>query len=495
MVFACTLFVVPLLLLGIALILPLVAQPTNYQAISAVESSLTKPEERPIRAAIRVSPATLSPKLRGDAGFEQQLLLDFAHRVNRRLELVEYTSVEAMFEALDRGDVDMVSSGYEASPAFTAAFKKGPSYRNDQLIAVYRVGHHRPRSVNDLVGKRVAVVSDSLQSSELHRLQAELPALNWSELENIDYIDLLSRIEDGDLDVAIVSKTDFQLYRGAFPRLGEGFPLLDAVQHRWIFGNGKHQHALLAQSRAYFVLADTQKQIDVLSERFFSPSSKINQVAANEFARNIRVRLPKYRNVIKEVANTHNLDWRFLAAISYQESNWLPKARSRTGVRGMMMLTRQTASEMGINNRLDVEKSLEGGAAYYLKLRKRISPAVTGPDRDWMALAAYNFGYGHLLDARALTAKRGGDPNLWHDVKQTLPLLHDPKFYRETRYGYARGWEALDYVQQIRHYAEVLVLNDIVSARQAALAENPSTLIEVASVDTDDTEQDLASAF
>ena len=202
--FACTLVVVPLLLLGLALLLPTITQPTNYADLSASDTPFTEPTERVIRAAIRVSPATLSPKLRGDFGFEQQLLLDFAHQINRDIELVEYSSVETMFEALDRGDVDMVSSGYEASPAFTAAFKKGPSYRNDQLIAVYRVGQHRPRSVDDLTNKRVAVVTDSLQSSELYRLQANRPELNWSELENIDYIDLLSRIEDGDIDVAMI---------------------------------------------------------------------------------------------------------------------------------------------------------------------------------------------------------------------------------------------------------------------------------------------------
>ena len=122
-----------------------------------------------------------------------------------------------------------------------------------------------------------------------------------------------------------------------------------------------------------------------------------------------------------------------------------------------MMLTRKTAKELGIENRLDPEQSVRGGARYLNGIMQRFSAEITGIDRLWMALASYNVGFGHLQDARLLTQKAGADPNKWLDVKKHLPLLSKRKWYRKTRYGYARGHEPVRFVENIRSYRKILV--------------------------------------
>ena len=92
------------------------------------------------------------------------------------------------------------------------------------------------------------------------------------------------------------------------------------------------------------------------------------------------------------------------------------------------------------------------------------------------SLAAYNVGYGHLEDARVLTRARGGNPDRWMDVKENLPLLTQKQWYKDTRYGYARGHEAVAYVQNIRSYYDMLVWQ---TTRRAAPAKPPETTIAV----------------
>ena len=157
------------------------------------------------------------------------------------------------------------------------------------------------------------------------------------------------------------------------------------------------------------------------------------------------------------------MDWQLLAAVDYQESHWNPVAESPTGVRGMMMLTLPTARELGVDNRLDVTQSLRGGARYLKDIRRRLPDDIYEPDRTWLALAAYNIGMGHLEDARVITDRQGGDPHLWQDVMERLPLLQKRQFFETTRYGYARGVEAATYVQNIRHYYSILQWQDIAS--------------------------------
>ena len=165
--------------------------------------------------------------------------------------------------------------------------------------------------------------------------------------------------------------------------------------------------------------------------------------------------MPKYEDLFKKYA-TPEISWQLLAAVSYQESHWNPKALSPTGVRGMMMLTLNTAKDLGITDRVNPEQSIKGGAKYLTQLIKRLPASIPDDEKIWFALASYNIGLGHLLDARRITKVKKQDPNSWSDVKDNLPLLHQRKWYSKTRYGYARGREAQHYVNNIRQYLKTL---------------------------------------
>jgi len=175
-----------------------------------------------------------------------------------------------------------------------------------------------------------------------------------------------------------------------------------------------------------------------------------------QFIRRIKQRYPKYSEYFEKAAAQYGLSSTLLAAQSYQESHWNPLARSPTGVRGMMMLTLPTAETLGIENRLDPEASIIGGAEYFAQLKTQLAGEVNEPDLTWLTLAAYNVGIGHLRDAQTLAIRQGKDPNSWYDLKDILPLLSDKTYYKTLKYGYARGLEPVRYVQQIREYEHIL---------------------------------------
>lgn len=152
-------------------------------------------------------------------------------------------------------------------------------------------------------------------------------------------------------------------------------------------------------------------------EYFYGPVQKFDYVDQRRFISRFASRLPKYEHIFKTTASEFEFDWRFLAAMSYQESHWDERARSPTGVRGLMMLTLDTAKQVGIANRLDPEQSILGGARYIKQLIRRVPERISNPDRTWFALAAYNIGMGHLEDARVITEKNGKNPDKWQDVK------------------------------------------------------------------------------
>ena len=182
----------------------------------------------------------------------------------------------------------------------------------------------------------------------------------------------------------------------------------------------------------------------------------LNEVERNIFERKINKQLPKYIDYFKKHTRKSIFSWQLIAALSYQESHWNHKAVSKTQVKGLMMLTKNTANYIGVKNRLDPNESVYGGVKYLENLFNRLPTSIVGSDRIWMALAAYNVGLGHLEDARIITQRFGGNPNYWSDVKKYLPLLSKKKYYKKTKYGYARGNEPVIYVERIKTYLDII---------------------------------------
>jgi membrane-bound lytic murein transglycosylase F len=211
--------------------------------------------------------------------------------------------------------------------------------------------------------------------------------------------------------------------------------------------------------REFFGRPATNASLASLRDRYFSHVEEYEPVGTFTFMEQMRERLPEVRPLFERASLETGLDWRLLAAVGYQESHWNPNAVSRTGVRGLMMLTRPTARQLGVD-RNDPEQSALGGARYLASMIERLPDRIQRPDRLWLALAAYNIGLGHLEDARILTERRGGDPDRWVDVREILPLLTQQRWFSQTRFGYARGYEAVDYVENIRTFYEILVWMD-----------------------------------
>ena len=243
--------------------------------------------------------------------------------------------------------------------------------------------------------------------------------------------------------------------RRVFAHAATAFELGEPRAIAWAFSN-MGDGSLHKVANNFLKLIEEDGRLQRLRARYFGHAGRLNFVDTRDFWRHVRDRLPGLQAYFEEAAEETGIDWRLLAAIGYQESHWRTDAVSPTGVRGIMMLTKATAGEIGVNKRTDPVESIRGGAYYLSKLMKKIPERIQEPDRSWLALASYNIGYGHLEDARKITQKRGGNPDSWKDVKENLPLLSKRKWYKNTKHGYARGNEALRYVENIRSYYAIL---------------------------------------
>lgn len=391
----------------------------------------------------------------GREGFEYELAKGFADYIGVELEVYPFYSLNDLFPQLSNQHIDIIAAGITMTPQRQAEFDFGPAYQDVSQKVVFLQGNTRPRSTDQLNGD-LLVVSGSSHAESLK--QVSLPeSVNWQQTDERDAEELLELVAQGELDYTVADSTILALMRRRYPQLSIGFTLVQEQGIGWAI-NRQADDALRAALIEYFGKIRQDGSFKVLEDKYFGHVQTFDYVDTREFIKATEQTLPALIPLFKKYAG--ELDWRLLAAMSYQESHWDPRAISPTGVRGLMMLTLATAQDMGVSSRLDPEQSIRGGAKYFASLLRRVPARIQDPDKTWLALAAYNIGLGHLEDARVLTQRGDGNPDMWVDVKQHLPLLRQKKYYKRTRYGYARGNEAVAYVDNIRRYYDSLVWLD-----------------------------------
>jgi len=409
----------------------------------------------------RNGPTTYYTDKGAPAGFEYALTLMFAEELGVSLKMDALHNISDILQGVRRRQVDFAAAGLTVTEQRKSEFLFSRPYYSIQPQVVYLSGSSRPRSVEDMYDGRLVVLADSSHAESLRGLSEDHPQLQWQEIRDADPADLMDMVMTGAANFAIVDSNEFIANRSLYPKLRFAFNLSESESLAWLFPAGEDGERLRQKADAFLERIETDGRLQQLKEQHFGHAVGVTQVDSQTFSRRMRNRLPKYEELIREVAEEYQMNWHLLAAIAYQESHWNPYARSPTGVRGLMMLTSNTAREMGVKNRLDPTQSLRGGARYFKKIKRLLPADIEEPDRTWFALAAYNIGRGHLEDARVITERQGGDPDLWADVRERLPLLQRSKYYRNTRHGYARGSEPVTYVKNIRHYFNIMAWQDI----------------------------------
>lgn len=395
----------------------------------------------------------------GPTGPEFELAKAFAEFLGVEMQLELADAFVHLEDMLKQRRGDMIAANLSRTQAREQRFNFGPDYLETSTLVISRKTKKQPRNLADLVGRKIMVIDGSSYVEELQRAQLEYPELKWETRDDVGIESLLLAIADKAIDVTLIDSSVFDLHRAFYPRLEVAFSLPGTVPHAWAFPPGEDV-SLVQSANKFMQQARQSGLLSGIMQQFYEGVASHEPFDMVHFLQRVRDRLPALLGAFQEAGEVYGVDWRLLAAIGYQESHWDPQATSFTGVRGIMMLTEQTAKQLGVTDRLDPYQSIDGGGRYLARLRDRLPDRIPEPDRTWMALAGYNLGLGHLRDARKLTQKQGLNPDSWADVRKSLTLLTQEQWFSQTKHGYARGNEARAFVDSIQRYYEILTWMD-----------------------------------
>jgi len=457
------------LLIKFSLFISLYFLSSCFQRASSLESVIDRGE---LVVLTRVDPTTYMLNQSGPYGFEYELASLFADSLGVNIRFTFADEFQQLLTLTSKQEADFVAAGLSVTPERKHQLHFTPPYYEVTQQVIYHNRIRRPKSISQLTSPFFEVLAGSSHAENLRKISSSHAKLSWGEVSDSTVLELVSMVNDQLLDYTVVDSNQFQLIHTLYPNLNIAFDISKPEKIAWAFPLSE-DHSLYNEAIRFLADIKSTGVLKQLQDKHFGYSKQLNYVGICTFRQHAQSRLPKLKGFFQRAAEKYQLDWKLLAAVAYQESHWDEHAISPTGVRGIMMLTKATAKQMNVTNRLDPEQSIKGGARYLSTRIKKMPKRITEPDKTWMALASYNIGFGHLEDARILTQQQGKDPDKWVDVKQHLPLLAKKEWYKKTRYGYARGNEPVTYVENVRLYYNML--NQLESNRIKSKQNLPSS--------------------
>jgi membrane-bound lytic murein transglycosylase F len=407
-----------------------------------------------LRVVTRNLPSAYYLGAAGPQGPEFDLASRFAAELGVRLFIYSVPNVADAMRELESHRAHIAAAGLTRGIRLPLQTGFGPPYQQVREHLIFRQDEPRPRNLRQANNGHIEVVEGSAHAATLDQLRTSLPSLTWVENPTAETEELLYRLSRREFDYTVADSNEFAIGRAFHPEIRIAFDLSGGKALAWAIDT--RDASLLQRVTAFYSSLKAEGRLASILDTYYGNTDRFDYIQARVFSEHVETRLPQYRHWFREAAAEVGVDWRLLAAIGYQESHWSPTATSQTGVRGLMMLTEETARALNIADRLDPRDSIFGGARYFVWLRNQIPKRILEPDRTWFTLAAYNVGVGHLEDARILTQMHGKNPDSWNDVREHLPLLTQTKWYTLVKRGYARGWEPVRFVENIRSYIDIL---------------------------------------
>ena len=395
-------------------------------------------------------------------GFEYDLLTTFARSQNLAIRFVEVDRLSEAYDMLLSGRAHLAAIRLPKPEPWNqwSRFPVSRPYMITDFTVVSRQKEEETPMPDFWLTKQVAI--------------PELSSAAWLVAEHGEHFTAFSekwayesstwgafdRVARGDSEVTVTDAHTFNVARHVFSYLAADDPLIADAEVGFIFSNQVSKN-LIDQLNLFISQSQLNGLTLRLQEKHFGDLYRLSELDIATFLSRIETILPHYKPIFKEAEKQTGLDWRLIAALAYQESHWNPEAVSYTSVKGFMMLTTETAKELGVTDRDNAQQSILAGAQYLLDLKSRLPENIKDPERTWMALAAYNLGYRGFSVGRQLAEQQSANANHWHELKFILPKLPQSKLVEDAGLINARGGEAVILVERVRAFYRILCLVEL----------------------------------
>ncbi len=417
-------------------------------------------ERRALRVLTRNNPTSHFIWRGHIIGWEHDLAVAFGRSLGIHVEFVVAPTRAALVTWLLDGYGDVVAAGATRPDTGQRVLSYSRSYNRVVEMVVTDTADTALTTATDLSGRTIALRMSSTHWETANRLRDQGLRVTLQQVpEEMETAEILHRVATGEYDLAIADSHILDMELTWRDDIRGAFAVTDTVDHAWMVRPGDHE--LLAAVNAFFDSIVRGEFYNVTKQKYFGNPRSARRYVTGRSERTGT--LSPYDDLTRRYSSRFDFDWIMITAQMYEESRFDPKAKSFAGAVGLMQLMPQTARGFGFDSLEVPERSIHAGTRYLRHVYDLLDDVPDPEERYWFALASYNAGWGHIIDARRLAEEEGLDPNVWFEnVAEVAPLLQRRSVHRRFKYGYCRCNEPVAYVRKIRNrsrtYATVKAL-------------------------------------
>ncbi|QZT36545.1 transporter substrate-binding domain-containing protein [Halosquirtibacter xylanolyticus] len=396
-------------------------------------------------------------------GFQYDILHLLSDDMGVSLDIRVSNNIKETFDLLDSGTVDLIAKNLtitksrKAKVLFTYPLLSSrqvlvqPKPESWRKMASKEVDEHLIRDVRDLAEKTVYVQKNTAFYKRLNSLSDEIGEdinIVTDSLHGVEQ--LIGMVANGKVPMTVCDEEVARLNQAYYENLDISTPVSFTQDMAWAVRS--NSTALNEYISKWLLDFSKTRQYKMLYAKYYT-SKRSRRYTANVSKSATSDHLSSYDDIIKEASKNIEWDWRLVASVVYQESNFNPDAESWAGAVGLMQLMPETADRYEITDLKNPEQNVYAGTRFLAWLDSYFMDHISDPkERVKFVLASYNIGLGHILDARRLANKYGKDMNTWDDnVAPFLLKKSLSKYYKDpvVKWGYCRGTETTNYVQNV----------------------------------------------
>jgi membrane-bound lytic murein transglycosylase F len=392
-----------------------------------------------------------------EMGYEYELCSMLANDLGLQLRMVAAPNLAAMIQMLERGEGDMIAYNIPITQENKGNFLYcGREFLTHQvLVQQKKPANEMIRSVTGLIGKNVVVHNNSRYLSRLNHLNDELGGgilIKVLPDDSLSVEDLIGLVSKGQIDYTIADNNTAQFNSTFFSNINTSVAISFSQPSSW--AARKTSPKLASAINRWFKQNMKTDKYHAVTRKYFEVEKNTTNLIRKALFPLRKGQLSMYDDLFRYFGGQIGWDWKLLASIAYQESNFDPTAINWTGASGLMQIMPKTARSVGVSkDSLFKPAQSVLAASRLLKIYEKSFTSISNEEqRIKMTLASYNCGLGHVMDARALTRKHGKNPFLWKDnVEKFILLKSRPEYYEDPvcKQGYLRGTETAAFVNEV----------------------------------------------
>jgi len=408
-------------------------------------------------------------------GFEYELLKKLSEKLGLKLKIVIARNIDEMFDMLNRGDGDIIAYGL----TITSKRKQEVSFTNSYMRVHQVLIQRKPNNwrkmnqtkiekylitnVTQLAGKTISVRRNSSYYERILNLSKEI-----GEVINIDTLDgelttseIIEMVANDEIEYTIADNNIASISKAYHDNIYIETPVSLSQNLAWAVR--KTSVKLLERLNKALLKEKGSTYFNVVYNKYFKNKRAYVKRIKNEYYSKSTGKISRYDKLIKKYSKETGFDWLLISSLIYQESQFINKRFSWAGAGGLMQLMPATAKDIGVNDIHNPSQNIRGGTRYLKKIWTGWSDIQDSIQRLKFTFASYNCGYYHVKDAQYLARYYKKDSLLWDNgVDEFILKLMKPKYYNHkgVKYGYCRGIEPYNYVNEI--FARYEVYKDLV---------------------------------